>query len=67
MTRVLRRQIRSQPVIGIYRLFFSLYVARTVITPGAWLVCGDAYDLPFREGTFAGVYCSDAFSYFHRP
>ena len=59
---------RPKPrVVGLDRDFFSLYVAKNWVAPRAEFVCGEAdASLPFADGTFTGVLCSDAFSFFLR-
>jgi SAM-dependent methyltransferase len=53
---------RSRPVIGVDRNFFQLWVAKHYVAPDAMFVCADASDgLPFRDDTFGGALCSDAF------
>lgn len=54
-------------VVGFDRLFFQLWVAKHFIAPQAQFVCGDAEDpLPFQDGAFSGVVCSDAFHLLRR-
>jgi ubiquinone/menaquinone biosynthesis C-methylase UbiE len=55
----------GQPVVGVDTSFIGLYVAKHWIAPAAEYVCCAADTaLPFRDGTFAAVFCSDAFQYF---
>lgn len=59
---------RSTPrVVGLDRDFFSLYVAKNLVAPSAEFILGEAdASLPFANGSFTGVLCSDAFSFFLR-
>jgi SAM-dependent methyltransferase len=58
-------QQAGQQVIGVDRHFFALYVAQQWIAPEAAYVCCEADTaLPFPDGTFAAVICSDAFHTF---
>ena len=54
-----------QPLVGIDRTFFLLFIAKHWIAPNADYICveGDM-GLPFRGRSMSGVYCSDAFHYF---
>jgi ubiquinone/menaquinone biosynthesis C-methylase UbiE/uncharacterized protein YbaR (Trm112 family) len=62
LTRHLLRWAGGQPVIGLDRMFFSLYVAKNWLAPMAEYVCADAnLALPFSDGTFSAAICSDAF------
>jgi SAM-dependent methyltransferase/uncharacterized protein YbaR (Trm112 family) len=55
----------TRPVIGLDRDFFRLYVASEFVAPDASYLCAPAdQPLPFANGTFGGVFCSDAFHYF---
>jgi SAM-dependent methyltransferase/uncharacterized protein YbaR (Trm112 family) len=57
----------ARAVVGLDRNFFELYVAKRWVAPGAEYVCSEAdMKLPFRDGTFRGAFCSDAFHYFLR-
>jgi SAM-dependent methyltransferase len=52
-------------VVGVDTSFLGLYVAKRWIAPAAEYVCCTADNaLPFRDGTFAAVFCTDAFQYF---
>lgn len=65
LTRALLAQAEGQPVIGVDRSFFPLYVAKRWVAPGAHFVCCDAdQTFPFSDSTFAAAVCSDAFHYF---
>jgi SAM-dependent methyltransferase/uncharacterized protein YbaR (Trm112 family) len=56
---------KSQQVVGFDRNFFQLWVGKHWIAPKAHFLCGDAdLAMPFRDGSFDGVFCSDAFHYF---
>lgn len=62
ITRHLLQRAQDQPVIGVDRDFFGLYVARGWIAPKAEYVCSSAdTSLPFPDSTFSTVFCSDAF------
>jgi SAM-dependent methyltransferase/uncharacterized protein YbaR (Trm112 family) len=53
-------------VVGLDALFPALLLARRFVSPGAALVCADAgAPLPFADGAFGMVVCSDA--YFDLP
>lgn len=53
--------------VGLDRNFFELYVARRWIAPDAEYVCAEAdTKLPFRDESFGGAFCADAFHYFLR-
>jgi ubiquinone/menaquinone biosynthesis C-methylase UbiE len=55
----------AQPVIGVDRDFFRLYLAQNFICPSADFVCAWAdRPLPFPDQVFDGAFCSDAFHYF---
>jgi SAM-dependent methyltransferase len=61
----LLRWAEHQPVIGLDRTFFVLYVAKNWLAPTADYVCADAdVGLPFSDATFSAAICSDAFHYF---
>src|SRR5262249_37976394 len=65
LTRSLVSQAQGQQVIGVDRNFFMLHVARNWIAPQAAYVCCEAdAALPFPDGAFSTVFCSDAFHYF---
>ena len=65
ITRHLIHRAEGQPVIGLDRNFFMLYVAKNWLAPGADYVCADAdVGQPFRDGAFSTVFCSDAFHWF---
>jgi ubiquinone/menaquinone biosynthesis C-methylase UbiE len=55
-------------VVGVDRDFVRLWIATRYVAPGGWYVCASAdAPLPFSEGLFQGIFCSDAFHYFlHR-
>lgn len=54
--------------VGLDRDFFRLYLAKNYMAPQAEFVCAEADTaLPFADGVFSGVFCSDAFFCFlHR-
>ena len=55
----------GRPVVGVDQSFFGLYVAKRWIAPGAEYVCCAGHTaLPFPDGAFSAVFCSDAFQYF---
>ena len=58
----------SRPVFGVDHDFFRLWLAKHFIAPRAAYICASAdHPLPFPNGTFGGIICSDAFHYFlHR-
>jgi SAM-dependent methyltransferase len=65
LTQHLIHRANGQPVVGIDRDFFSLYVAKHWIAPEAQYVCTDVTQgLPFEDGTFAVSMCTDAFHLF---
>jgi SAM-dependent methyltransferase len=65
ITRSLLARAQAQPVFGIDRSFFAVYVAQHWMAPGAHFVCGDADgSLPFPDDSLSAVFCSDAFHYF---
>ncbi|MCP5265086.1 MAG: class I SAM-dependent methyltransferase [Burkholderiaceae bacterium] len=52
------------PVIGLDFNFFPMWAARRVMVPKASFVVADATEgLPFPDGAFSGVTCSDAFHF----
>ena len=52
-------------VIGVDRDFFGLYVAKNWVAPQAQFICSDVdVSLPFADGSFDGVFCSDAYFLF---
>jgi SAM-dependent methyltransferase/uncharacterized protein YbaR (Trm112 family) len=56
---------KSHQVVGFDRNFFQLWVSKHWIAPKGHFLCGDAdLAMPFKEGSFDGVLCSDAFHYF---
>ncbi|MCI0615366.1 class I SAM-dependent methyltransferase [bacterium] len=56
---------KSHQVVGFDRNFFQLWVGKHWIAPKAHFLCGDAdLAMPFKDGSFDGVFCSDAFHYF---
>ncbi len=65
LTRNLLQRAKDQPVVGVDNNFFALYVAKYWVAPAAEYVCceGDAW-LPFPDGAFSAVFCSDAFQLF---
>jgi ubiquinone/menaquinone biosynthesis C-methylase UbiE/uncharacterized protein YbaR (Trm112 family) len=55
----------QQPIIGLDREFFRLYLAKHFLSPQAEFVCAEEdQTLPFRDGFFRAVFCSDALQYF---
>jgi SAM-dependent methyltransferase len=65
ITRSLVQRAKGQPVIGVDNSFFGLYIAKHWIAPEAEYVCYTAdSSLPFPNGAFSVVFCSDAFHYF---
>ena len=55
----------DRPVVGVDRDFVRLWIARHYMAPDSFFVCVPAdRALPFRNRTFGGVFCSDAFHYF---
>jgi SAM-dependent methyltransferase/uncharacterized protein YbaR (Trm112 family) len=65
ITRHLVNRAEDQPVIGLDRNFFMLYIAKNWIAPEADYVCAEAdFGQPFPNGTFSTVFCSDAFHWF---
>jgi SAM-dependent methyltransferase/uncharacterized protein YbaR (Trm112 family) len=65
LTSTLVRHAAGQLVIGLDHHFFMLFGAKRWLAPEAAYVCADAdAALPFGEGTFAGVLCSNAFHAF---
>jgi SAM-dependent methyltransferase len=55
----------AQPVIGVDRDFFRLYLAQNFVCPSADFVCAWAdRPLPFPDQAFAGGFCSDAFHHY---
>ena len=52
----------DQPVVGVDRNFFRLWVARNFVAPEADFICQWVdRPLPFATGSFDSVFCSDAF------
>jgi SAM-dependent methyltransferase/uncharacterized protein YbaR (Trm112 family) len=65
ITRALLHRTERQPVIGLDHNFVGLYVAKKFIAPEAEFICSAADGpLPFPDGFFKAVFCSDAFHYF---
>jgi len=65
LTRSLVRQANGESVIGLDDFFFGLYVAKHWIAPGAQYICCRAdMSMPFQDGFFSTIFCSDAFQYF---
>lgn len=55
----------DRQVIGVDRDFMRLFIAANFVAPAADFVAAWAdRALPFRDGFFGGVLCSDAFHYF---
>ena len=64
ITRSLAQQANNQRVIGMDQSFWGLYVAKRWIAPEAdYVCCSVDHALPFPDGTFSTVFCSDAFHY----
>jgi ubiquinone/menaquinone biosynthesis C-methylase UbiE/uncharacterized protein YbaR (Trm112 family) len=64
-TRALLSRAAGQPVIGIDRDFFALYVAKGWMAPEADYVCADAeVSLPCADDTFSVAFCANAFQLF---
>lgn len=56
---------KTPRVIGVDREFFGLYVAKNWVAPNAQFICSHVdVSLPFADGSFDGVLCSDAFGLF---
>ncbi len=56
---------RAPRVVGLDRSFFSLYVAKNWVAPQGQFICSDVdVSLPFADGSFDGVLCSDAYFLF---
>jgi ubiquinone/menaquinone biosynthesis C-methylase UbiE len=65
VTRFLIRRANGQPVIGLDRNFFMLYLAKNYIAPEADYVCSDVQPaLPFSDRVFSFAICSNAFHLF---
>jgi ubiquinone/menaquinone biosynthesis C-methylase UbiE len=65
VTRFLTHRANGQPVVGLDRNFFMLYVAKNCVAPDAHYVCCDAQPaLPFPDRVFSFAICSDAFLLF---
>jgi ubiquinone/menaquinone biosynthesis C-methylase UbiE/uncharacterized protein YbaR (Trm112 family) len=65
MTRHLLKRAQDQPVIGVDRNFFSLYIAKGWMAPKAEYICTAAdISLPFPDDSFSAVFCSNAFQLF---
>jgi ubiquinone/menaquinone biosynthesis C-methylase UbiE/uncharacterized protein YbaR (Trm112 family) len=65
MTRHVLQRAQDQPVIGVDRDFFSLYIAKGWMAPKAEYICTAAdISLPFPDDTFSTVFCSNAFQLF---
>jgi ubiquinone/menaquinone biosynthesis C-methylase UbiE/uncharacterized protein YbaR (Trm112 family) len=65
LTRTLVQRAEGQPVIGMDKIFFYLYIAKHWIAPEATYVCcwGEP-SLPFSDQALSTAFCSDAFNYF---
>jgi SAM-dependent methyltransferase len=64
ITRSLAAAAHGQPVIGLDRDFFALYIAKTRLAPDADYVYAEAHQpLPFPEDAFANVCCVDGLHY----
>jgi SAM-dependent methyltransferase/uncharacterized protein YbaR (Trm112 family) len=67
LTHYLTHGLPQAKAIGLDREFFRLYVAKKCTAPQASFVCMPADSaLPFEDGVFSGVVCSDAFHYFRQ-
>ena len=65
ITRHLVNRAEGQPVIGLDRNFFMLYIAKNWFAPEAEYICAQADSgLPFSADSFSTVMCSDAFHVF---
>jgi ubiquinone/menaquinone biosynthesis C-methylase UbiE/uncharacterized protein YbaR (Trm112 family) len=65
LTPALLERAGEQGVVGADRSFFDLYVAKKCFAPQAQYVCCEAdAALPFPDGAFSVVFCSDAFHWF---
>ena len=65
ITRSLVGGAGMQPVIGVDRNFFTLYVAKNWVAPEAKFVCCEAdISLPFPDNTFSSIFCVDGLHYF---
>jgi ubiquinone/menaquinone biosynthesis C-methylase UbiE/uncharacterized protein YbaR (Trm112 family) len=65
VTRFLLRQAEGATVVGVDQNFFSLYVAKTWLAPGAHYVCATAdISLPLADNSCSLTFCSDAFQLF---
>lgn len=64
ITRNLVYRANNSPVVGVDRFFLGLYIAKHWIAPQAEYVCC-SFDtaLPFPDGSFSAIMCSDAFHY----
>jgi len=57
----------STGVVGLDMNFYHLWLAKHWVAPLGNYVCASADDpLPFRDQTFSGVFCSDAYHYLSR-
>jgi uncharacterized protein YbaR (Trm112 family) len=64
ITRNLSYRAKAQQVIGTDRFFFGLYIAKHWIAPQAeYVCCSSDSSLPFQDGSFSLIFCSDAFHY----
>ena len=55
----------ESPVIGLDSNFFTLYVAKKLLSPKALFVCSDGcITLPFHNNFFSAVVCVDGIHYF---
>jgi ubiquinone/menaquinone biosynthesis C-methylase UbiE len=64
VTRGLIDRSNGQPVVGVDRSFFALFVAKNWIAPEADYICCAAYArLPFANHVFSTVSCTDGFHY----
>jgi len=67
VTRSLLKNNSSEesPVIGMDSNFFTLYVAKKLLSPKAYFVCSDgSLSLPFNNKSFSAVICVDGIHYF---
>ncbi len=65
ITRNLVYRAKDSQVIGIDRFFLGLYIAKKWIAPEAeYVCCPSDTALPFPDGLFSAIMCSDAFHYF---
>jgi SAM-dependent methyltransferase/uncharacterized protein YbaR (Trm112 family) len=65
ITAKLFERAAGQPVVGLDRDFFALYLAKNWLVPGGTYIYADADRvLPFVDGALSAILCSDAFQVF---